>query len=183
MSDERLSREEFTDAFERYGLTAKDLGVRWGKTYTWIWRLIVNKDSERQAHWDDAVRGLNSGPCPQLTAAEFKQSFRCRGWKGVTLAARWGKSPSWLNKIINDPNRDAHWNDAVLGLPRINTQAALSAGQVRALQRFETLTGVPPKQVEDFEAGRISAAELWAVQIAWLDGVCADVKTIVFPTD
>lgn len=53
----------------------------------------------------------------RLTPDEFKAEYRRRGWTGRALAARWGKTPVWISKIVNDPERDAHWDDAVHGLP------------------------------------------------------------------
>lgn len=53
----------------------------------------------------------------RLTPEEFKAEYRRRGWSGKALAARWGKHPVSLSKIVNDPERPAHWDDAVKGLP------------------------------------------------------------------
>lgn len=53
----------------------------------------------------------------RMTPAEFKAEYRRRGWTGRSLAVRWGKTPVWISKIVNDPGRDAHWDDAVRGLP------------------------------------------------------------------
>nr|BCU00363.1 hypothetical protein [uncultured bacterium] len=56
-------------------------------------------------------------PASRLTPSEFRAEYERRGWKGLTLAARWGKHPVSLSKIVNDPERAAHWDDAVRGLP------------------------------------------------------------------
>lgn len=53
----------------------------------------------------------------RLTPSQFKAEYRQRGWTGKELAARWGKHPVSLSKIVNDPDRPAHWDDAVQGLP------------------------------------------------------------------
>ncbi|KPZ24129.1 hypothetical protein ALO40_200287 [Pseudomonas syringae pv. viburni] len=53
----------------------------------------------------------------RLTPAEFKAEYRRRGWTGKDLAAHWRKHPVSLSKIINDPERPPHWDDAVRGLP------------------------------------------------------------------
>lgn len=59
----------------------------------------------------------NLEPVLRLTPSEFRAEYEQRGWKGLTLAARWGKHPVSLSKIVNDPDRAAHWDDAVKGLP------------------------------------------------------------------
>lgn len=48
---------------------------------------------------------------------EFKAETRRRGWTFRALAARWGKSETWVSKIANNEERDMHWDDAVRGLP------------------------------------------------------------------
>lgn len=53
----------------------------------------------------------------RLTPEEFKAEYRRRGWSGKDLAAHWGKHPVSLSKIVNDPERARHWDDAVRGLP------------------------------------------------------------------
>jgi hypothetical protein len=53
----------------------------------------------------------------RMTPDEFKAEYRSRGWKGKDLAARWGKHPVSLSKIVNDPKRPSHWDDAVKGIP------------------------------------------------------------------
>jgi len=35
------------------------------------------------------------------------------------LAIRWKKTAVWISKVVNDPDRDPHWDDAVRGLPKI----------------------------------------------------------------
>lgn len=54
----------------------------------------------------------------RLTPEEFKAEYRRRGWSGKDLAAHWGKHPVSLSKIVNDPERPRHWDDAVRGLPQ-----------------------------------------------------------------
>lgn len=57
----------------------------------------------------------------RMTPAEFKAEYRRKGWKAKDVAGRWGKHPVSLSKIVNDPERPAHWDDAVRGLPSINS--------------------------------------------------------------
>ncbi len=53
----------------------------------------------------------------RMTPEEFQAEYRRRGWTGRALAARWGKSETWISKIAKDPERGMHWDDAVRGLP------------------------------------------------------------------
>ncbi|MFO7117640.1 hypothetical protein P3C84_16580 [Pseudomonas aeruginosa] len=59
----------------------------------------------------------------------------------------------------------------------------LSAEQNAALEQFQALTGSPPMLLEAFEAGEITAEELWRQHVAWVESVCADVSNIRFPAD
>ncbi|EPF1840125.1 TPA: hypothetical protein SMN75_005910 [Pseudomonas aeruginosa] len=59
----------------------------------------------------------------------------------------------------------------------------LSAEQNAALEQFQALTGSPPMMLEAFEAGEITAEELWRQHVAWVESVCADVSNIRFPAD
>lgn len=52
-----------------------------------------------------------------LDPAQFRAEYKKRGWTNLTLAARWHKHPVSLSKIVNDPERAPHWDDAVVGLP------------------------------------------------------------------
>lgn len=56
----------------------------------------------------------------RLTPDEFKAVFKQRGWTGKTLAVRWEVSEAWISKIVKNPQRAAHWDDAVRGLPENN---------------------------------------------------------------
>lgn len=53
----------------------------------------------------------------KLSPNEYKAEARRRGWTFRALASRWGKSETWISKIANNPERDKHWDDAVMGLP------------------------------------------------------------------
>lgn len=59
----------------------------------------------------------------------------------------------------------------------------LSAEQNAALEQFQALTGSPPMLLEAFEAGEITAEELWRQHVAWVESVCADVSNIRFTAD
>ncbi|MEK9498184.1 XRE family transcriptional regulator [Photorhabdus sp. P32] len=47
----------------------------------------------------------------------FKSEMKRKGWTRRELAIRWGKSETWISKIVNNIERDQHWNDALNGLP------------------------------------------------------------------
>lgn len=57
----------------------------------------------------------------RMTSEQFKAEFKKRGWTGRTLAVRWEVSEAWISKISKNPDRAAHWDDAVRGLPYLKT--------------------------------------------------------------
>lgn len=57
----------------------------------------------------------------------------------------------------------------------------LTAEQNTALARYESLTGIEPFGVEEFEAGEWPAHRLWQENVSWLESVLADVVNIHFP--
>jgi hypothetical protein len=59
----------------------------------------------------------------------------------------------------------------------------LTAQQNAVLVKFENLTGQSPIGLEEFESGEISARELWQQQVAWVEGISADVGTMTFLSD
>eukprot|EP01132_Coremiostelium_polycephalum_P013969 gene13969-16988_t len=48
-----------------------------------------------------------------MTPEQFKSEYRRKGWTGLALAERWSLSPAWISKLGNDPDREAHWDDAI----------------------------------------------------------------------
>lgn len=58
----------------------------------------------------------------RLTPEEFKATFKQKGWTGRSLARRWGISEEWVSKLMKDPDRPPHWDDAVRGIPDISTK-------------------------------------------------------------
>lgn len=64
---------------------------------------------------------MSEVPVP-LTPLEFKAELKRRGWTGRALALRWGKSETWISKLTNEPERGAHWDDALRGLPTVKKQ-------------------------------------------------------------
>ncbi len=60
---------------------------------------------------------MSEAATQRLSPVEFKALFRKRGWTGKTLALRWEVSEAWISKILKNPDRAPHWDDAVRGLP------------------------------------------------------------------
>ncbi|MGO4801058.1 hypothetical protein ACEN2T_17410 [Pseudomonas sp. W22_MBD1_FP4] len=54
----------------------------------------------------------------RLSPQEFKDLMKEKGWTGRALALRWGKTAVWISKVINDEDREPHWDDAVRGLQK-----------------------------------------------------------------
>lgn len=65
---------------------------------------------------DPAIKSFKNQE-PVLTTKEFKAVIRAKGWTYVELAARWGVTPEWIGALSRNPERPAHYNDAVLALP------------------------------------------------------------------
>ncbi|MBA1250213.1 Uncharacterised protein [Pseudomonas luteola] len=65
----------------------------------------------------------------QMTPLEVKSFIKQKGWTGRALAARWGKSETWVSKIINNPERDLAWDDAIRGLPKMLVPRSPSRNQ------------------------------------------------------
>jgi hypothetical protein len=57
-------------------------------------------------------------PAKPVTPAEFRAIVRWKGWRHKDLAEYWDISAVHVSRIVNDPQRAVHWNDAVMGLPR-----------------------------------------------------------------
>lgn len=57
----------------------------------------------------------------------------------------------------------------------------LTLGQNEALASFEGLTSCAPLGIEDFEAGHITAVNLWHKNFEWLVGVANGAQKIQFP--
>lgn len=55
----------------------------------------------------------------RITPASFKAEVGRRGWTYRSLAKRWGVTENYISKLARDPERSAHWDDAVRGLPTI----------------------------------------------------------------
>lgn len=60
--------------------------------------------------------------------------------------------------------------------------AKLTPEQNAALARYEGLCGFEPIGIEEFEAGELSAYQMWQKNVKWLEDVLADVVNTPFPT-
>lgn len=56
MASQRMTPAEFKAEYRRKGWTGRMLAERWQKSVAWISK--IGNDSDREPHWDDAVRGL-----------------------------------------------------------------------------------------------------------------------------
>lgn len=70
MSAERLTPDQFKEAFKVRGWTGKTLAERWGKSATWISKIANNQN--RDVHWDDAIRGLPFRTVPFVAHAAIR---------------------------------------------------------------------------------------------------------------
>lgn len=54
---------------------------------------------------------------PLLTIEQAKAELALKGWSNRALSAWWGCSEEYVSKIINNPARKRHFDDAIRGLP------------------------------------------------------------------
>ena len=54
---------------------------------------------------------------PKLTAAEAKSELARKGWSNKALAQWWQCTEEYSSKIVNNPDRKRHFDDAIRGLP------------------------------------------------------------------
>lgn len=52
-----------------------------------------------------------------LTTDEAKATIAAKGWTNRALADWWGCRAEYISKIIHDPARKRHFDDALRGLP------------------------------------------------------------------
>jgi hypothetical protein len=52
-----------------------------------------------------------------LSVEEVKDEISRKGWTNRALASWWGCSEEYVSKIINNPDRKRHFDDAIRGLP------------------------------------------------------------------
>lgn len=54
-----------------------------------------------------------------LSADEAKATLAAKGWTNRALAQWWGCREEYVSKIIHNPKRKRHFDDALRGLPHI----------------------------------------------------------------
>lgn len=59
--------------------------------------------------------------------------------------------------------------------------AKLTPQQNAGLARYESLSGFEPIGIEEFEAGEITAYQLWRKNVIWLENVLDEVINTPFP--
>lgn len=66
---------------------------------------------------------------PLLTVEEAKAQLALQGWTNRALAQWWdGCSEEYVSKIINNPNRKRHFDDALRSLPRFSDVVEAAKG-------------------------------------------------------
>lgn len=109
-----MSPSAFKEQMKARNMTGRALAVRWVNSEAWISKII--NDTDRDPHWDDAIVGVQDDAA-KFAPVDLKVHIKQRGWTGRALSRRWGKSETWISKIINDQGRDQDWDDAFRGLP------------------------------------------------------------------
>ena len=88
----------------------------------------------------DAVEtSANARPMSTLSPDSLKASLARRNWSVSNLAFRWRLTLSQLSRILHDPGRAPHYEDAFRGLP------ALTRAEARALTLLR-LKSLPQKR-------------------------------------
>jgi len=64
-----------------------------------------------------SAQGLDVDSDRLLTVNEAKAAIAAKGWTNRALAQRWGCRPEHVSRIIHDPMRKRHFDDALRGLP------------------------------------------------------------------
>ncbi|HGT3435234.1 hypothetical protein [Pseudomonas aeruginosa] len=131
--------------------------------------MSINEDSDKANRHTRQVETLD--PIEYDTDIEAVQL-----WAAKEVGAKAAVLLSWQElKGVERPDGKTH-------AAKCYSQR-LSAEQNAALEQFQALTGSPPLMLEAFEAGEITAEELWRQHVAWVESVCADVSNIRFPAD
>lgn len=117
-ADRRLC---FRAEANRKGWTLRDLGKRWSMSEGWIGQ--ISRNENRPAQWDDALRALPviATKTSRIQPEQFRQLVRLGGWSTRTLARRWRIRESSFEKVMDDAQRASIWDDALRGLPPIES--------------------------------------------------------------
>jgi hypothetical protein len=92
-------------------------------------------------------------PSSRLTPEQFRALSSQRGYTFAQLAALWELSPGRISQLAADPNRSAHFDYALWGLPIRHQVNATDQRRAQILKSLETRIDKPnkPKQ-EKFDA-------------------------------
>jgi hypothetical protein len=92
-------------------------------------------------------------PSSRLTPEQFRALSSQRGYTFAQLAALWELSPGRISQLAADPNRSAHFDYALWGLPIRHQVNATDQRRAQILKSLETRINKPtrPKQ-EKFDA-------------------------------
>jgi len=116
----RLTVAEAKRLLADKGWSNQRLAQWWDYDQTTTSRIVNNH--ERKLHFDDALRGLpvmrggKLSALPKLTVGEAKALLTRMGWSNRALAQRWGFNEATTSRIVNDPARKRHFDDALRGL-------------------------------------------------------------------
>lgn len=83
--------------------------------------------------------GSDAKELSRLTPGAYRRHIERSGWRLVDVAYRWGITENYLSRLIADPDRAAHWDDAVRGLPKV------SAAELRHFRMHRLANPLPKK--------------------------------------
>lgn len=102
----------------------------------------------------------------RLSPEAFRAVAHEKGWTWVALAARWGLTAVWVSALARNPERPAHYDDALLGLPNrkfLTQENARRRNQVTRLlaqhQARKDKRPVRPVVLDPYVPGAILTAE------------------------
>lgn len=153
-----LTSQEFKAVIKSKGWTLKGVAMRWGITDVWMYNLAANP--ERPIHYDDAAFGLPSKSNAErqdkrrrypLSAQDFKDLVKQKGWTQRAIAERWCFSDVWMYNLAGNIERPAHYGDAIFGL-------ASKTNLVRQEKRRRARAGRSIDSSYMYEAGEILCA-------------------------
>jgi hypothetical protein len=76
----------------------------------------LNADAHANAY-GNADDDAHADRCRLMTLNEAKATIAAKGWTNRALAQWWGCRPEHISRIIHDPGRKRHFDDALRGLP------------------------------------------------------------------
>lgn len=73
---------------------------------------------------DMSTRDVDAERDRLMTINEAKATIAAKGWTNRALAKWWGCRPEHVSRIIHDPMRKRHFDDALRGLPSAHVVCA-----------------------------------------------------------